>query len=45
MPVQPTRDDKFSFGMWTVGWDAKRHLVFDLTPAALPEAGGLAPDE
>jgi glycosyltransferase involved in cell wall biosynthesis len=32
-------------GMWTVGWDAKRHLVFDLTPAELPEAGGLAPDE
>ena len=20
MPVQPTKDDKFSFGLWTVGW-------------------------
>ncbi|MEV8509384.1 xylose isomerase [Actinoplanes sp. NPDC051475] len=23
MPVQPTRDDKFSFGLWTVGWQAR----------------------
>ena len=23
MPVQPTREDKFSFGMWTVGWQAR----------------------
>jgi xylose isomerase len=23
VPVQPTRDDKFSFGMWTVGWQAR----------------------
>jgi xylose isomerase len=23
VPVQPTRDDKFSFGMWTVGWRAQ----------------------
>ncbi|MFI7598940.1 xylose isomerase [Actinoplanes sp. NPDC049681] len=23
MPVQPTRDDKFSFGLWTVGWEAR----------------------
>ena len=22
MPVQATRDDKFSFGLWTVGWPA-----------------------
>jgi xylose isomerase len=23
MPVQPTREDKFSFGLWTVGWPAR----------------------
>jgi xylose isomerase len=23
MSVQPTRDDKFSFGLWTVGWPAR----------------------
>lgn len=23
MPIQPTRDDKFSFGLWTVGWEAR----------------------
>jgi xylose isomerase len=23
MAVQPTRDDKFSFGLWTVGWQAR----------------------
>ena len=23
MSVQPTRDDKFSFGLWTVGWTAR----------------------
>ncbi|MEV4639399.1 xylose isomerase [Actinoplanes sp. NPDC049548] len=23
MSVQPTRDDKFSFGLWTVGWQAR----------------------
>ncbi|MEU8814665.1 xylose isomerase [Actinoplanes sp. NPDC048796] len=23
MPVQPTREDKFSFGLWTVGWQAQ----------------------
>ena len=23
MAVQPTREDKFSFGMWTVGWQAR----------------------
>ena len=21
MAIQPTRDDKFSFGLWTIGWD------------------------
>ncbi len=23
MAVQPTRDDKFSFGLWTIGWTAR----------------------
>ncbi len=23
MPIQPTREDKFSFGLWTVGWQAR----------------------
>jgi hypothetical protein len=23
MSVQPTREDKFSFGLWTVGWPAR----------------------
>ncbi|GAA2630501.1 xylose isomerase [Paractinoplanes durhamensis] len=23
MPVQPTREDKFTFGLWTVGWQAR----------------------
>ena len=23
MPITPTRDDKFSFGLWTVGWQAR----------------------
>jgi xylose isomerase len=32
--VQPTRDDKFSFGLWTVGWTA-RDPFGDATRAAL----------
>ncbi len=23
MTLQPTREDKFSFGLWTVGWQAR----------------------
>ena len=23
MAPQPTREDKFSFGMWTIGWQAR----------------------
>jgi xylose isomerase len=34
VPVQPTRDDKFSFGLWTVGWQA-RDPFGDATRAAL----------
>jgi xylose isomerase len=22
MAIEPTRDDKFSFGLWTIGWQA-----------------------
>ena len=22
MAIEPTREDKFSFGLWTVGWEA-----------------------
>ncbi len=34
MSVQPTRDDKFSFGLWTVGW-AARDPFGDATRAPL----------
>ena len=34
MTVTPTRDDKFSFGLWTVGWQA-RDPFGDATRAAL----------
>ncbi|HEY0002908.1 MAG TPA: xylose isomerase [Actinoplanes sp.] len=34
MAVQPTREDKFSFGLWTVGWQA-RDPFGDATRAAL----------
>src|SRR3712207_8666798 len=32
--LQPTRDDKFSFGLWTVGWQA-RDPFGDATRTAL----------
>ncbi|GAA0531057.1 xylose isomerase [Paractinoplanes ferrugineus] len=34
MPVQPTREDKFTFGLWTVGWQA-RDAFGDATRAEL----------
>ena len=34
MPVQPTKDDKFSFGLWTVGWMG-RDPFGDATRAAV----------
>ncbi|WP_328466112.1 xylose isomerase [Actinoplanes sp. NBC_00393] len=34
MALQPTRDDKFSFGLWTVGWQA-RDPFGDATRTAL----------
>jgi xylose isomerase len=34
MSIQPTRDDKFTFGLWTVGWTAKDPFG-DPTRAAL----------
>ena len=36
MPVQPTRDDKFSFGMWTVGWRAQDPFGDATRPALDP---------
>jgi len=37
MPVTPTRADRFSFGLWTVGWQA-RDTFGDATRAALDPA-------
>jgi xylose isomerase len=34
MPVTPTKDDRFSFGLWTVGWQA-RDTFGDATRAPL----------
>ena len=34
MAPQPTREDKFSFGLWTVGWQA-RDLFGEATPPVL----------
>jgi xylose isomerase len=34
VPVQPTREDKFTFGLWTVGWQA-RDAFGDATRPAL----------
>src|SRR4051794_41712224 len=39
MTPQPTREDKFSFGLWTVGWQA-RDLFGEATRPVL--AGGEA---
>ena len=36
MSVQPTRDDKFSFGMWTVGWQARDPFGDATRPALDP---------
>jgi xylose isomerase len=36
VPVQPTRDDKFSFGMWTVGWRAQDPFGDATRPALDP---------
>jgi xylose isomerase len=36
VPVQPTRDDKFSFGMWTVGWQARDPFGDATRPALDP---------
>ena len=42
MAVQPTRDDKFSFGLWTVGWQA-RDTFGDASRAPLDPVRGRAP--
>ena len=36
MPVQPTREDKFSFGLWTVGWSARDPFGEATRPALDP---------
>ncbi|TDC42710.1 xylose isomerase [Micromonospora sp. KC213] len=36
MAVQPTRDDKFSFGLWTVGWQARDPFGEATRPALDP---------
>ncbi|GAB3804825.1 xylose isomerase [Micromonospora zhanjiangensis] len=36
MSVQPTRDDKFSFGLWTVGWEARDPFGEATRPALDP---------
>jgi xylose isomerase len=36
MPVQPTREDKFSFGLWTVGWQARDPFGDATRPALDP---------
>ena len=34
MAPQPTREDKFSFGLWTIGWQA-RDMFGEATRAVL----------
>ena len=36
VPVQPTREDKFSFGLWTVGWQARDPFGEATRPALDP---------
>jgi xylose isomerase len=36
MALEPTRDDKFSFGLWTVGWTAGDPFGADTRPALDP---------
>ncbi|MEV6345125.1 xylose isomerase [Actinoplanes sp. NPDC051851] len=36
MSLQPTRDDKFSFGLWTVGWQARDPFGDATRPALDP---------
>ena len=36
MSVQPTREDKFSFGLWTVGWQARDPFGDATRPALDP---------
>ena len=38
MAPQPTRDDKFSFGLWTIGWQA-RDMFGDATRPVLDPGG------
>jgi xylose isomerase len=36
VPDQPTREDKFSFGLWTVGWQARDPFGDATRPALDP---------
>ncbi|SNS23974.1 xylose isomerase [Geodermatophilus saharensis] len=36
MPLQPTREDRFSFGLWTVGWTARDPFGDATRPALDP---------
>ncbi|MGY1694317.1 MULTISPECIES: xylose isomerase [unclassified Geodermatophilus] len=36
MPLQPTREDRFSFGLWTVGWPARDPFGDATRPAIDP---------
>jgi xylose isomerase len=36
VPVQPTREDRFSFGLWTVGWQARDPFGDATRPALDP---------
>jgi xylose isomerase len=36
LPVQPTREDKFTFGLWTVGWQARDPFGDATRPALDP---------
>jgi xylose isomerase len=36
VPVQPTREDKFSFGLWTIGWQARDAFGDATRPAVDP---------
>jgi xylose isomerase len=39
MPSQPTREDRFSFGLWTVGWTARDPFGDATRPALDPVEG------
>ena len=40
MAPQPTREDKFSFGLWTIGWQARDMFGEATRPGAGRGGGG-----